>query len=86
MDWGLFSKDAGENRFLREQIVYDYKVLNNHLCNYVRRTEPVIQGLSGKFLKTPRYTVLYFKASNFTKYMLHQSFFLGTLSTEKTIG
>ena len=26
MDWGLLSKDAGENTFLREQIVYDYKV------------------------------------------------------------
>jgi len=25
MDWGLFSQNAGENRFLREQIVYDYK-------------------------------------------------------------
>ena len=26
MDWGLLSKDAGENKFLREQIVYEYKV------------------------------------------------------------
>ncbi|XP_047134704.1 solute carrier family 53 member 1 isoform X1 [Hydra vulgaris] len=26
MDWGLFSKDAGENRFLREHIVYEYKM------------------------------------------------------------
>jgi len=27
-DWGLLSKDAGENRFLREQIVYENKVRN----------------------------------------------------------
>lgn len=26
MDWGLFSKDAGDNKFLREQIVYEHKV------------------------------------------------------------
>nr|AHJ60092.1 xenotropic and polytropic retrovirus receptor [Cyanea capillata] len=26
MDWGLFDKNAGENRLLREQIVYDSKV------------------------------------------------------------
>ncbi|XP_065647319.1 solute carrier family 53 member 1 isoform X3 [Hydra vulgaris] len=26
MDWGLFAKDAGENRFLRGHIVYDYKI------------------------------------------------------------
>lgn len=26
MDWGLLDKNAGENLFLREQIVYDYKV------------------------------------------------------------
>lgn len=26
MDWGLFAKDAGENKFLRAQIVYDRKV------------------------------------------------------------
>ncbi|XP_074654234.1 solute carrier family 53 member 1-like isoform X2 [Tubulanus polymorphus] len=25
MDWGLFDKNAGENRFLREEIVYAYK-------------------------------------------------------------
>jgi hypothetical protein len=27
MDWGLFDKNAGENRFLREEIVYSRKVL-----------------------------------------------------------
>ena len=26
MDWGLFDKGAGDNRFLREEIVYAYKV------------------------------------------------------------
>ena len=26
MDWGLLDKNAGENRFLREEIVYAYKV------------------------------------------------------------
>ena len=26
MDWGLFDKNAGENRFLREEIVYASKV------------------------------------------------------------
>ena len=55
MDWGLFSKDAGENRFLREQIVYDYKVLNTHLCTYARGTESVTLGYlenSSKLLGT----------------------------------
>ena len=27
MDWGLVDKNAGENRFLREEIVYAYKVI-----------------------------------------------------------
>lgn len=26
MDWGLLDSNAGENRFLREEIVYAYKV------------------------------------------------------------
>lgn len=26
MDWGLFDKNAGENKFLREEIVYSSKV------------------------------------------------------------
>lgn len=26
MDWGLFDSNAGENRFLREEVVYAYKV------------------------------------------------------------
>ena len=26
MDWGLLDKNAGENRFLREEIVYAHKV------------------------------------------------------------
>ena len=26
MDWGLLDKNAGENKFLREEIVYAYKV------------------------------------------------------------
>jgi len=26
MDWGLFSPEAGENTFLREQIVYEYRI------------------------------------------------------------
>jgi len=28
MDWGLFDKNAGENRYLREEIVYSQKVSN----------------------------------------------------------
>lgn len=27
MDWGLFDRNAGENTFLREEIVYPHKVL-----------------------------------------------------------
>ena len=27
MDWGLFDKNAGQNRFLREEIVYPHKVM-----------------------------------------------------------
>lgn len=27
MDWGLFDKNAGENKFLREEIVY-----SSHVC------------------------------------------------------
>ena len=30
MDWGLLDKNAGDNLFLREQIVYDYKVSTLH--------------------------------------------------------
>lgn len=26
MDWGLFDRNAGENTFLREEIVYPHKV------------------------------------------------------------
>jgi hypothetical protein len=26
MDWGILDRNAGENRFLREEIVYAYKV------------------------------------------------------------
>lgn len=29
MDWGLMDKKAGENRFLREEVVYAYKVSVN---------------------------------------------------------
>ena len=25
-DWGLFAKNAGENKFLREEVVYAHKV------------------------------------------------------------
>jgi hypothetical protein len=28
MDWGLFDRNAGENRFLREEIVYSSTVSN----------------------------------------------------------
>jgi hypothetical protein len=31
MDWGLLDSNAGENRFLREEIVYAYKVLYTKL-------------------------------------------------------
>lgn len=29
MDWGLFDRNAGENTFLREEIVYPHKVLHH---------------------------------------------------------
>jgi len=32
MDWGLLDRNAGENRFLREQTVYHYKVYATILC------------------------------------------------------
>jgi len=32
MDWGLFDKNAGENRFLREELVYSHKVC---VCNVI---------------------------------------------------
>ena len=28
MDWGILDENAGENKFLREEIVYAYKVLS----------------------------------------------------------
>lgn len=31
MDWGLFDKNAGENTFLREEIVYSSTVSTNLL-------------------------------------------------------
>lgn len=31
MDWGLFDKNAGENTFLREEIVYSSSVSGNHI-------------------------------------------------------
>lgn len=32
MDWGLFDRNAKENRFLREEIVYAHKVCNLSIC------------------------------------------------------
>lgn len=32
MDWGLFDKNAGENKFLREEVVYAYKVKLHSFC------------------------------------------------------
>lgn len=36
MDWGLFDRNAGENTFLREEIVYPHKVLGETVpwCNH----------------------------------------------------
>ena len=34
MDWGLFDKNAGENTFLREEIVYPQKVCTKSACIY----------------------------------------------------
>lgn len=31
MDWGLFDRNAGENTFLREEIVYPHKVLGGEM-------------------------------------------------------
>jgi len=36
MDWGLLDRNAGENRFLREQTVYHYKVCATILCTATR--------------------------------------------------
>jgi len=33
MDWGLLDNTSGENRFLREEIVYAYKVKYIETCN-----------------------------------------------------
>ena len=38
MDWGLFDKNAGENRFLREEIVYASKVTPARTACSVRRS------------------------------------------------
>lgn len=35
MDWGLFDKNAGENTFLREEIVYPQKVCME--CSHLRK-------------------------------------------------
>jgi hypothetical protein len=32
MDWGLFDKSAGENKFLREETVYSSTVSNINIC------------------------------------------------------
>lgn len=38
MDWGLFDRNAGENTFLREEIVYPHKVFWN-LCVLTDRSK-----------------------------------------------
>ena len=37
MDWGLFDKNAGENTFLREEIVYPQKVCTKSACIYLKK-------------------------------------------------
>lgn len=34
MDWGLFDKNAGENKFLREEVVYSSNVSIRDYCHY----------------------------------------------------
>lgn len=38
MDWGLFDKGAGENTFLREEIVYPQKVKCDRRAEYAAHT------------------------------------------------
>lgn len=38
MDWGLFDKNAGENTFLREEIVYPQKVCSKSVCTCLKKT------------------------------------------------
>jgi len=38
MDWGLFDKNAGDNRYLREEIVYSRKVHCSIVFNLLSET------------------------------------------------
>lgn len=40
MDWGILDKNAGENRFLREEIVYAYKVCHNKITTFLSSMIP----------------------------------------------
>ena len=37
MDWGLFDSNAGENRFLREEIVYSSPVILKYIFHGIKK-------------------------------------------------
>lgn len=44
MDWGLFDRNAGENRFLREEIVYSSTVSNTkQVYYYINRSKQILK-------------------------------------------
>ena len=50
MDWGILDRNAGENRFLREEIVYAYKVSVIELLVIIRsRRDRMLVGFTTTF-------------------------------------
>ena len=50
MDWGILDRNAGENRFLREEIVYAYKVSVIELLVIIRsRRDHMLVGFTTTF-------------------------------------
>ena len=50
MDWGLLDRNAGENRFLREEIVYAYKV--DYMIEIFSSANPQSAELTGSLFVT----------------------------------
>ena len=72
MDWGLFDKNAGENTFLREEIVYPQKVCTKSACIYLKRKKKKTNTKtehSGVLQYIPNTSLL--KENNYKKMLIH---------------
>jgi len=68
MDWGLFDKNAGDNRYLREEIVYSRKVSICYACHiYFVVEHSVYQDTPGSL------KVLEFKSFKFNAFKVFEN-------------